>query len=136
MSKDNHSTQSIHSLPPEGKILSPKIIPPMLVFACLISAATAEVVSTVAIQALLRKVKYEGGKTSQELRKLPYTSVLESQVSMSIVFFPVFPFCPVCPICPVYGTLLLRHWYEIMALYYVKSILTEISASRQDRRVL
>ena len=33
-------------------------------------------------------------------------------------------------------TLLLRHWYEIMALYYVKSILTEISASRQDRRVL
>ena len=32
--------------------------------------------------------------------------------------------------------LLLRHWYEIMALYYVKSILTEISASRQDRRVL
>ena len=33
-------------------------------------------------------------------------------------------------------TLLLGHWYEIMALYYVKSILTEISASRQDRRVL
>ena len=32
--------------------------------------------------------------------------------------------------------LLLRHWYEIMALYYVKSILTEISASRRDRRVL
>ena len=32
--------------------------------------------------------------------------------------------------------LLLRHWYEIMALYYVKSILTEISASRQGRRVL
>ena len=32
--------------------------------------------------------------------------------------------------------LLLRHWYEIMALYYVKLILTEISASRQDRRVL
>ena len=32
--------------------------------------------------------------------------------------------------------LLLRHWYEIMALYYVKSVLTEISASRQDRRVL
>ena len=32
--------------------------------------------------------------------------------------------------------LLLRHWYEIMALYYVKSILTEISAFRQDRRVL
>ena len=28
------------------------------------------------------------------------------------------------------------HWYEIMALYYVKSFLTEISASRQDRRVL
>ena len=27
-------------------------------------------------------------------------------------------------------------WYEIMALYYVKSILIEISASRQDRRVL
>ena len=26
--------------------------------------------------------------------------------------------------------------YEIMARYYVKSILTEISASRQDRRVL
>ena len=33
-------------------------------------------------------------------------------------------------------TLLLGHWYEIMALYYIKSILTEISASRQDRRVL
>ena len=33
-------------------------------------------------------------------------------------------------------TLLLRHWYEIMALYYVKSVLTEISASRHDRRVL
>ena len=33
-------------------------------------------------------------------------------------------------------TLLLRHWYETMALYYVKSILTEISACRQDRRVL
>ena len=32
--------------------------------------------------------------------------------------------------------LLLRHWYELMALDYVKSILTEISASRQDRRVL
>ena len=32
-------------------------------------------------------------------------------------------------------SLLLRHWYEIMALYYVNSILTEISASRQDRRV-
>ena len=27
-------------------------------------------------------------------------------------------------------TLLLRHWYEIMELYYVKSVLTEISASR------
>ena len=33
-------------------------------------------------------------------------------------------------------SLLLGHWYEIMALYYVKSNLTEISASRQDRRVL
>ena len=33
-------------------------------------------------------------------------------------------------------SLLLGHWYEIMALYYVKSILTEISASRQDRKVL
>ena len=32
--------------------------------------------------------------------------------------------------------LLLRHWYEIIALFYVKSVLTEISASRQDRRVL
>ena len=37
---------------------------------------------------------------------------------------------------PKYISLLLRHWYEIMALYYVNSILTEISASRQDRRVL
>ena len=36
----------------------------------------------------------------------------------------------------VNSTLLLGHWYEIMALYYVKSILTEISASRQDKRVL
>ena len=35
-----------------------------------------------------------------------------------------------------FTTLLLGHWYEIMALYYVKSILTQISASRQDRRVL
>ena len=34
------------------------------------------------------------------------------------------------------AALLLGHWYEIMALYYVKSFLTEISASRQDRRVL
>ena len=34
------------------------------------------------------------------------------------------------------SSLLLGHWYEIMALYYVKSILTEISASRQDKRVL
>ena len=33
-------------------------------------------------------------------------------------------------------SLLLSHWYEIMALYFVKPILTEISASRQDRRVL
>ena len=32
--------------------------------------------------------------------------------------------------------LLLGHWYEIMALYYVKPILTEISAARQDSRVL
>ena len=32
--------------------------------------------------------------------------------------------------------LLLGLWYEIMALYYVKSILTEISASSQDKRVL
>ena len=37
---------------------------------------------------------------------------------------------------PEHLSLLLGHWYEIMALYYVKSILTEISASRQDRRVL
>ena len=36
----------------------------------------------------------------------------------------------------VQGTLLLKRWYEIMALNYVKSILTEISASRQDKRVL
>ena len=34
------------------------------------------------------------------------------------------------------ASLLLGHWYETMAPYYVKSILTEISASRQDRRVL
>ena len=37
---------------------------------------------------------------------------------------------------PFIVALLLGHWDEIMALYYVKSILTEISASRQDRRVL
>ena len=36
----------------------------------------------------------------------------------------------------MYQSLLLRRWYEIMALYDVKSILTEISASRQDRMVL
>ena len=35
-----------------------------------------------------------------------------------------------------YNTLLLGHWYEIMAFFYVKSILTEISASREDKRVL
>ena len=35
-----------------------------------------------------------------------------------------------------HDALLLMRWYEIMALYYVKSILTEISASRQDERVL
>ena len=29
--------------------------------------------------------------------------------------------------------LLLRHWYEIMALYYINSILTETSASRLDK---
>ena len=34
-----------------------------------------------------------------------------------------------------YPALLLGHWYGIMGLYYVKSILTEISAFRQDRRV-
>ena len=38
--------------------------------------------------------------------------------------------------CGLCISLLLGHWYEIMALYYVKSILTEISVSRQDRRVL
>ena len=31
----------------------------------------------------------------------------------------------------VHRTLLLRHWYEIIALYYIKSILTEFSAPRQ-----
>ena len=41
-----------------------------------------------------------------------------------------------CTDARYYLALLLRHWYEIMALYYVKSVLTEISASRQDRRVL
>ena len=35
-----------------------------------------------------------------------------------------------------YIPLLLRRWYEIMTLYYVKSIITDTSASRQDRRVL
>ena len=29
------------------------------------------------------------------------------------------------------GSLLLRHWYEIIALYYVKSIFTETSASAE-----
>ena len=32
--------------------------------------------------------------------------------------------------------LLLRDWYEIIALYDIKSILTDFSASRQDKRVL
>ena len=31
-----------------------------------------------------------------------------------------------------FRALLLGHWYEIMALYYVKSILTKILASRQE----
>ena len=34
----------------------------------------------------------------------------------------------------VYAPLLLGHWYEIMALYYVKSILTEISVSSQKKQ--
>ena len=38
--------------------------------------------------------------------------------------------------CPNFLTLLLRRWNEIRALYYVKSILTEILASRQDKMVL
>ena len=38
--------------------------------------------------------------------------------------------------CPNYLPLLLRRLYEIRALYYVKFIFTEISTSRQDRRVL
>ena len=29
----------------------------------------------------------------------------------------------------LYSTAVIRHWFEIMALYYVKSILTEISAN-------
>ena len=33
-------------------------------------------------------------------------------------------------------TLLLRRWYEIIALYYIKSILTDFSASGQDKMVL
>ena len=48
-------------------------------------------------------------------------------------------FCCEFKIITIYAllvSLLLGHWYEIMALYYVKSILTEISASKQDRRVL
>ena len=55
---------------------------------------------------------------------------------------PLFVACMHCfidiaQICvTILLTLLLGHWYEIMALYYVKSILTEISASRQERRVL
>ena len=44
--------------------------------------------------------------------------------------------CIACSRLVVYYSLLLGHWYEIMALYYVKSILTEISASREDKRVL
>ena len=32
------------------------------------------------------------------------------------------------------ASLLFWHWYEIMAFYYVKSILTEISASRQEKK--
>ena len=58
-----------------------------------------------------------------------------------VVYVPGEPSRHMCPymVYVVYVqlcTLLLGHWYEIMALYYVKSILTEISASRQDRRVL
>ena len=33
-----------------------------------------------------------------------------------------------------YDALLLRRWYEIIALNYIKSILTDFSASRQDKR--
>ena len=33
----------------------------------------------------------------------------------------------------MFPPLLLRHWFEIMALYYVNSILTEISASAKKQ---
>ena len=35
-----------------------------------------------------------------KLRKLPYTSVLASQVFVNYIL-PVHPACPICPICPV-----------------------------------
>ena len=56
---------------------------------------------------------------NKELHKFTITGFLESQKNYTKM-----------------SALLLGHWYEIMALYYVKSFLTEISASRQDRRVL
>ena len=54
---------------------------------------------------------------------------------MVISFWVTQP-SPLTDFQPPDHSLLLGHWYEIMALYYVKSILTEISASRQERRVL
>ena len=34
------------------------------------------------------------------------------------------------------GPLLLRNWYEIIALYNIKSVLTDFSASRQDKKIV
>ena len=48
----------------------------------------------------------------------------------------LFELLDIMPKVSMSKSLLLGHWYEIMVLYYVKSVLTKISASRQDRRVL
>ena len=58
---------------------------------------------------------------------------MQSEVPADPVFFSHYD---ISYICMYHVTLLLRRWYEIMALYNVKSILTEILASRQDKRVL
>ena len=60
----------------------------------------------------------------------------QQRASSKSIYFLKFPDFTTDWIYYKHLTLLLGRWYEIMALYYIKSILTEISASRQDRRVL
>ena len=58
-------------------------------------------------------------------------------ISLSRIYgFVRVVLCISCPLPKCIDGTADKAWYEIMSLYYVKSILTQISASRQDRRVL